>query len=102
MKLNKLQKVGRGKEGTLKVNYKEVVEKIFEPNVTELDDDDKVSASWGFKDDNDREAFIWSYKFCGNIEDCNSFSVSGDRSLLKELFADNVKFSNVIKRTTAM
>ena len=92
MKLNDLQEVGSEKDGNLKVNYKEVVEKVFEPNVTELDDPDKVGASWGFKDDNGREAFIWAYKFYGNIEDCNNFSVYGDRSLLKELFADGVEF----------
>ena len=92
MKLNDLQEVGSGKDGKLKVNYKQVVEKVFKPNVTELDDPDKVGASWGFNDDNGREAFIWAYEFYGNIEDCNTFSVSGDRGLLKELFADGVEF----------
>lgn len=92
MKLNDLQEVGSGKDGNLKANYKEVVEKVFDPNVTELDDPDKVGASWGFKDDSGRKAFIWACKFYGNIEDCDTFSVSGDRSLLKELFADSVEF----------
>ena len=92
MKLNDLQEVDGYKDGSLKVNYKEVVEKVFEPNVTKLDDHDKVKASWGFQDDKGRKGFIWAYKFYGNIEDCNTFSVSGDRSLLKELFVDGVKF----------
>lgn len=92
MKLYDLQEIGSQKDGTLYINYKQLVKKVFEPNVTELDDHDKVSASWGFKDDKGREAFIWSYKFYGNIEDCNTFSVSGDKKLLKELFADDVEF----------
>ncbi len=92
MKLNDLQEIGSGKEGNLKLNYKQVVEKVFEPNVTELDDLSKVDASWGFNDDNGRKAFIWAYKFYGDKKDCNNFSVSGDRSLLKELFSDSVQF----------
>ena len=92
MKLNVLQEIGGYAEGNLNVNYKQVVEKLFEPNVIELDDPDKVIASWGFKDDNGRKSFIWSYKFYGNIEDCNTFSVSGDKDLLRELFSDNVEF----------
>lgn len=92
MVLNDLQEVGSGKDGNLKVSFNQVVQKVFEPNVTELDDPDKVSASWAFKDDNGRKAFIWAYKFYGNIEECNIFSTSGDRSLLKDLFADDVEF----------
>jgi len=92
MKLSDIQEVSSGKDGNLKVNYNQVVEKVFEPNVTELDDPDKVGASWGFQDDKGRKAFVWSYKFYGEIEDCNTFSVSGDRSLLKDLFADKVVF----------
>lgn len=47
MKLNDIQKVGDSKEGDLNINYKEVVKKVFNPNVTELDDPDKVKAAWG-------------------------------------------------------
>lgn len=92
MKLNDIQEVGGSKTGTLKMNYKDVVKKVFEPNVTELDDPDKVAAGWGFSDEKGRKAFIWSYKYYGNIYGCNSFSVDGDRELLKELFGDNVTF----------
>mgnify|MGYP007028908903 CR=1 FL=1 len=91
MKLHDLQEVGSGREGTLSLSYFEIVDKVFEPNVTELDDPDKVKASWGFIDDIGRKGFIWSYKFEGNIEECNSFSVSGNKELLKELFKDNIK-----------
>lgn len=94
MELKKLNKVGSGKDGILNLNYKQVVERVFEPNVTELDDPSKVLASWGVIDGDGREAFIWSYKFYGNIEDCNIFSVCGDENLLKELFTNNVHYGN--------
>ena len=72
------------------MNYKQIVAKVFKPNVTDLDDDSKVKASWGIIDEKGRKAFIWSYKFYGNIKNCNSFSICGDFDLLKEIFGDAV------------
>jgi len=95
MELNALQKIGLSKTGELKISYKEIIEKIFEPNVTELDDPNKVSASWGFKDNMGREAFIWAKGANGlyeNVVDCDVFSITGNVDLLKEIFTDNVRF----------
>jgi len=57
-----------------------------------MDDADKVKASWGFKDSQGREGFIWSYKHYGKKETCKEWSVSGDKELLKELFGKKVSF----------
>jgi hypothetical protein len=84
-----IEEVGSGKIATLESLYSNIVEKIFLPNVTELDDPDKVSASWGFKTKDGRKAFIWNYKFYGEVEECTQWSVSGDIGLIKEIFGDN-------------
>ena len=90
MKLTGIRKAGSSRTGTLNVSYSEIVEKVFEPNVTDMDDSDKVKASWGFQDETGRKAFIWSYKYYGNVTDCKYFSVDGDMDLLHELFGSNV------------
>ena len=48
MKLNPIRKKGRGRKGTLHVTYYALVSLLGEPNATDLDDPDKVEASWGF------------------------------------------------------
>ncbi|MCD8435884.1 hypothetical protein LNJ03_11325 [Tenacibaculum dicentrarchi] len=92
MKLLHFLKIGKGKQGTLSATYSQVVSAIFEPNVTHLDDPFKVQASWGFQDEKGRKAFIWAYKHNGDIEECINFSVSGNKKLLKDIFAEKVKF----------
>ena len=90
MKVKPISKVGSSRTGGLSATYKEIVEKIFEPNVTELDDPDKVRASWGFEDEKGRKAFIWCYKHYGKKKDCTHWSVDGDMSLLIDLFGDKI------------
>ena len=85
-----LRETGSGRTGTLTMNFSDIVEKVFKPNVTSLDDKSKVKASWGITDSKKRKAFIWSYKFYGDVKNCNSFSVCGDFDLLKEIFGDAV------------
>ena len=92
MILTAIQEKGTDKIGTLRTNYKEIVEKIFEPNTTHLDDPYDVKASWGFTDHLNRKAFIWSYKYYGEIDECNTFSVGGNKELLKELFESDLEF----------
>jgi hypothetical protein len=87
---------GGSKKGTLNAPYSTIVETIFEPNATELDDPETVKASWGFKDEKGRKAFIWCYKFYGEKEDCKDWSVDGDSSLLVDLFGDAVFVSIIV------
>lgn len=91
MKLSGHMETGPSREGTLNVNYNTIVDKVFKPNVTHLDDESKVPASWGFKDETGRIAYIWAYNYYGNINNCNSFSIAGDKSLLADIFgAENI------------
>jgi hypothetical protein len=90
LKLTPIAECGGSKQGTLSASYKEIVEKIFKPNATKLDDPDKVKASWGFQDENGRKGFVWCYKYYGKKETCTSWSVDGDKNLLSELFGDKV------------
>lgn len=90
IKLIPIAKCGGGKTGELTTNYQDIVNNIFEPNVTELDDPDKVKASWGFKDEKGREAFLWCYKYYGNPQNCLQWSADGDKDLLIELFGDKI------------
>jgi len=86
IKLSPVQECGGSKTGSLTITYDKIVAKIFEPNATELDDPDKVKASWGFVDDKGRKGFIWCYKYYGEIEECQFWSVDGDKKLLTEIF----------------
>jgi len=87
-----IHRTGGSKIGLLQTMYHDIVSKIFEPNVTDIDDSEKVKASWGFEDADGRQGFIWCYKYYGKIENCNQWSVDSDRSLLTELFGDKVTF----------
>ena len=86
-KLIPINKVGFGKSYSLTATLKEIEEKIGKANVTHLDDPDKVKASWGFKDEKDRELFVWSYKVkeC-NLETNTHWSLDGNKELLEEVF----------------
>lgn len=87
MKIRPIKETGSSRTGTLNTSYSNIVAKLGEPNVTDMDDEDKVKASWGFKDkDSGKVAFIWCYKFYGNPEDCKSWSTDGNDTLLFRLF----------------
>lgn len=88
--LKPIAECGASRTGTLSATYKEIVEKIFKPNATKLDDPYKVKASWGFEDEGGRQGFIWCYKHQGKKETCTEWSVDGDKNLLTELFGDKV------------
>jgi len=88
MKILPIRETGSGREGTLdNISYAEIVEKIGKPNVTDMDDPDKVKASWGFKVGK-KKGFIWCYKHYGALKNCKTWSTDGDESLLKEIFGD--------------
>ena len=57
LKLTPIAKCGGSRKGALTIPYEEIVDLIFKPNATELDDPQKVKASWGFIDESGREAF---------------------------------------------
>ena len=87
MKIVPIRETGDSRTGTLNADYNTIVKQVGEPNVTDMDDEDKVKASWGFKDkDTGKEGFIWSYRFYGSPEDCKSWSTDGDEVLMYKLF----------------
>jgi hypothetical protein len=85
-----IREVGGINTGTLYASYIEIVEKVGEPNVTDMDDAGRVKASWGFKDVQGRKGFIWCYKYYGPLNYCTEWSVDGDMDLLKELFGNTI------------
>jgi hypothetical protein len=89
MNITPIRETGPSRTGTLNASYDQIVEKVGPPNVTDMDDPIKVAASWGFEDDQGRKAYIWSYKYYGDIEECFCWSTDGDQSLLQELFGKN-------------
>lgn len=89
-KLTPIRETGGSRTGTLHdISYKKIVEKVGEPNVSDIDDPDKVKASWGFQDETGRKGFIWSYKYYGPIEECDYWSADGDADLMSEIFGPN-------------
>ena len=68
------------------ITYDELVNIIgFEPNVTDLDDSDKVKASWGFVYKGE-ECGVWCYKYYGDPKNCHNWSFFGPKEIAEELF----------------
>lgn len=87
LKVTPIRKTGGSKTGTLSASYDEIVAKVGLPNATDIDDPDKVAASWGFQDAEGRKAFIWSYKVPkSSLADNQYWSTDGNKDLLNELF----------------
>jgi hypothetical protein len=89
--LEPIRKCGGGRTGTLLSTYNEIVEKIGEPNVTDLDDPYKVKASWGFKDTSGtphRESFIWCYR-ADDPKEVTRWSCDGSKDLLMQIFGED-------------
>jgi len=82
-----IREIGNSRTGTLNTSYSDILDKIGKPNVTDLDDQDKVKASWGFES-NGRKAFIWCYKH-SNPKSCSTWSIDGDIKLIKEIFGED-------------
>lgn len=87
MKIKPIRECGGGHHGSLNVSYDTIVAVLGEPNCTDLDDPEKVRASWGFEDERGRQGFIWCYKYYGPLEACTRWSTDGDMGLLDELFS---------------
>lgn len=84
-----VRKVGGNRIATIKGDYGFIQSKLGKPNVTDMDDADKVKASWGMKDENtEREIFVWCYKV--STGNCQKWSASGDISLLTEIFGEHL------------
>lgn len=85
MKIEPVQKVGDSCNFNIDVPYHKIVEVLgFEPNVTHLDDPDKVKASWGFTADGVR-CGIWCYKYYGKVENCDYWSFFGPKEIFEKL-----------------
>jgi len=63
MKLTPIREIGGSRKMTLNASYDKIVAVLGEPNVTDMDDADKVKASWAFEDEIGRKAFVWCYKY---------------------------------------
>jgi hypothetical protein len=86
MEIKPVLKTGSNSNCILNVTYKDIVEKLgFEPNVTHLDDTEKVKASWGFTV-NEEYCGIWCYKFYGKVQNCDYWSFFGSREIAEKLF----------------
>src|ERR1039457_6408254 len=71
------------RKGYINIPYKEIVEKVFTPNIARHSD---IKDSWAFQDEQDRKAFIWSYRHTGKLEDCKTWSIDGNMDLLERAF----------------
>jgi hypothetical protein len=96
LKLSPIEKIGSKRTGSLVATYEDITDRLGEPNVTHLDDPDKVKASWGFQDQNGREAFIWCYNQSDPII-VTIWSTNGDQSLLDDVFEWNERIRKLAK-----
>ena len=86
-----VSKTGDSCSFRVKTSFREIINVLgFEPNVTEMDDTDKVSASWGFEvydDDIDQwiRCGVWNYR--SSIY-TNSWSFFGPRWVAEKLFGE--------------
>lgn len=85
MKVEPIVEIGKSRTGTLHATWQEILKKCGPPNVTHLDDPNKVKASWAFQDSSGRKAFIWCYKE-SRPKNCITWSTDGSKELLIELF----------------
>lgn len=87
MDIEPISQVAKSRTGTLvDVTYDEIVQRLGEPNDTNLDDPNKVTASWGFKDKYNNKAFIWCMR--QDPHTCTSWSIDGNKDLLGNLFGN--------------
>lgn len=64
MNIEMIRETGGSRRGTLSATYSEIVSVVGSPNVTDMDDEYKVKASWGFQDSSTgRKGFVWCYKY---------------------------------------
>ncbi len=82
------EQVEGGSLGALVATFDEVRQILGEPNTTDLDDPAKVDAAWAFQASDGRKGFVWCY--CDHTATCTWWSITGDVSLLRELFADRL------------
>lgn len=79
--------------GYLRASYEQVLAVLGPDNVTHLDDDQKVGASWGFSDQSGRRAFVWAFN-CRRfaLASCAAWSIDGSWALLEELFPGQLEW----------
>jgi hypothetical protein len=92
IELYPLRMIGSHKDGVLRMRYKDIIDKVFPPNVTDLDDEFKVKASWGFRDEDGRDGFIWCHGYNGDVTENEYWSVCGDRTLMRDIFGFAVEY----------
>jgi hypothetical protein len=87
MKIEPVLKVGDSCDLTIETTYDRIVKVLgFKPNVTHMDDPEKVKASWGFTVDGIR-CGIWCYKV-RSARNCTSWSFFGPKELANKLFGE--------------
>lgn len=92
-----IRRTGSSRKFTVYATYDEICELIGPPNVTDMDDPDKVKASWGFMDEaTERMGFIWCYK-TSDPKNCEMWSADGDASLLHELFGADLGLGRFVQ-----
>lgn len=79
-----LLKLNKQKRGKIKGSYNFIVSKLGPPNLNQIDDTVGVTASWGFQDDQMREAWVWG--FHATDENETYWSCGGDPFVLQKVF----------------
>lgn len=82
-----IREIGSSRNFTVLATYDEITAVLGPPNATDMDDQIKVKASWGFEDDSGRKGFVWCYKV-SEPENCSIWSGDGDQGLLREIFGE--------------
>jgi hypothetical protein len=82
-----IREIGSSRKFTVMATYEEITSALGPPNATDMDDQVKVKASWGFADDSGRKGFVWCYRV-SNPESCSIWSGDGDQELLREVFGE--------------
>lgn len=85
-----IRQIGSHRKFSITATYQEICDHLGQPNVTDLDDAAKVSASWGFMEEKTgRMVFVWCY-CVPDHRACNIWSADGDGCLLRDIFGDKV------------
>ena len=75
------------------INFKKLLKIIGDPSMVDFDLP-KAKIRWSFKDDKNRESFVWCYLCLDNFPNCykclkTDWGCAGNKDLLKELFNEN-------------
>lgn len=89
--ISPLLKRRQAQRGKIRSTLTNVIKKLGEPNLQDIEDDPLINASWGFKDDQEREAWVWGYYTNKDYE--IFWKCGGDPFLLQKIFGHSFEGS---------